>query len=138
MKRRIYGQTYNTETAIEIFSESAPEPSKAWWALYQNRRAVFFKIIVDHDGETTTLTPLSDADARALLEKGANHLVERYFRGPAAERHLTIRMPVNLAEHMEIAATAKGLSLNSYAVRCFEDCLARDGRLAGATKRSEP
>jgi hypothetical protein len=138
MKRIIHGQTYNTETAIEVFSERASEPSKAWRTLYRNRRAVFFKIIVGHDGETTTLTPVSDADARALLEKCANHLVQRYFGGPAAERHLTIRMPVKLAEHMEIAATAKGLSLHSYALRCFEDCLARDGRLAGAAKRSEP
>jgi hypothetical protein len=137
MKQIIRGQTYNTETATEIFSESAPEPSKGWWAVYRNRRAVFFKIVVDHDGETTTLTPLSDVDAQALLEERANHLVELYFgrahKGAAAERLLTIRVPSTLAQRMEIAATAKALSLNSYAMRCFEHCVARDGRPAGGS-----
>ena len=135
MKQIIRGQTYNTETATEVFSESAPPPSKGWWALYRNRRAVFFKIVVDHDGETTTLTPLSDVEAQALLEGRANHLVEQYFgpanKGAAAERLLTIRVPSALAQRMEIAATAKGLSLNGFAMRCFEHCVAQDGRPAG-------
>jgi hypothetical protein len=124
MKRIIDGKSYNTDTATLVFSEGAPEPSMAWWALYQTRHGAFFKVLVDHDGETTTSTPLSDADAQALLEKRANHLVEQYFgpfpEGGAAERRLTIRIPGNLADRVEAAAKEKGLSLNSYAMRCFE------------------
>lgn len=124
MKRIINGQTYNTDTATEVFIENAAEPSMAWWALYQTRHGAFFKVLVDHNGETTTFTPLSDAEAQAVLEKRANHLVEQYFgpmpEGGAAERRLTIRIPGNLADRLEMAAKAKRLSLNSYAMRCFE------------------
>jgi predicted HicB family RNase H-like nuclease len=134
MKRIIGGQTYNTDTATEVFSESAPEPSMGWWALYQTRHNAFFKVVVDHDGESTMFTPLSDADAQALLEKRANHLVEQYFGSfpeyGAAERRLTIRVPGNLADRLEAAAQTKGLSLNSYAMRCFERCAAEDGQAA--------
>jgi predicted HicB family RNase H-like nuclease len=40
---------------------------------------------------------------------------------------LTIRLPINLAGRIETAAKNKGLSLNSYAMRCFEQCAASDG-----------
>lgn len=134
MKRIIDGLTYNTDTATEVFSEGS-DYSSAWWGIYQTRHGAFFKVVVDHDGETATFTPLSDADAQTLLEKRANHLVEQYF-GPfpevgAAERRLTIRVPANLAERVGNAASAKGLSLNAYAMRCFEQCLAKDGQVAG-------
>ena len=102
----------------------AGDPSMAWWALYQTRHGAFFKVLVDHDGETTTWTPLSDAEAQTLLEERANHLVEKYFgpmpEGGAAERRLTIRIPGNLADRIETAAKEKNLSLNNVAMRCFE------------------
>jgi HicB family len=134
MKRIIDGQTYNTDTATEVFLESAEDPSMAWWAIYQTRHGAFFKVLVDHDGETTTFTPLSDAEALELVQRRASHLVDRYF-GPfpeagAAERRLTIRVPGNLADRVEAAASTKGLSLNAYAMRCFEHCVAKDGHPA--------
>ena len=49
MKRIIDGQTYNTDTATQVFFESADDPSMAWWALYQTRHGAFFKVLVDHD-----------------------------------------------------------------------------------------
>lgn len=133
MKRIIRGQTYNTDTATEVFTDSAPDPSSmAWWGLYQTRHGAFFKVLVDHDGESTTFTPLTDPEAQALLERHANHLVEQYFgampEGGAAERRLTIRLPGNLVDRMEAAARKRELSLNSYAMRCFERCVAEDGQ----------
>jgi hypothetical protein len=88
--------------------------------LYQTRHGAFFMVVTDHDGEDMWIKPHSDADARALPEKHANHLMEEVF-GPfpeagAAERRLTIRVPGNLADRLEAAAKAKGLSLNSYAM----------------------
>ena len=134
MKRIINGQTYNTDTATEVLCENF-RGDMNWWGLYQTRHGAFFKVIVDMDVGELTLTPLSDAEAKELLEKRANHLLERYFgpfpEGGAAERRLTIRVPGNLADRMEAAATAKGLSLNSYAMRCFERCAREDGRPAG-------
>jgi predicted HicB family RNase H-like nuclease len=69
-----------------------------------------------------------------LVQRRASHLVDRYF-GPfpeagAAERRLTIRVPGNLADRVEAAASTKGLSLNAYAMRCFEHCVAKDGHPA--------
>jgi predicted HicB family RNase H-like nuclease len=135
MKRVINGKTYNTDTATRVTGGDNQPYSDAWSALYQTRHGAFFRIIVDHDGMSEKITPLEDAEAQADLEEHANHLVEQYF-GPmpeygAAERRLTIRVPGNLAGRMEDAAKAKGLSLNSYAMRCFEQSVAQDGQPAG-------
>lgn len=91
--------------------------------------------MVDHDGETVLeFGPVTDAEAQALLEKHANHLVEQYFgempEGGAAERRLTIRIPGNLADRLEAVAKSHGQSLNTYAMRCFERCVAADGQPA--------
>ena len=134
MKRIIDGKTYNTDTATEVLCENF-HGYMNWWGLYQTRHGAFFKVIVDMDEGESTLTRLSDAEAQELLEKTANHLVEQYFgpfpEGGAAERRLTIRVPGNLADRIETAAKVKGLSLNSYAMRCFERCAAEDGQPAG-------
>ena len=135
MKRIIDGKTYNTDTATRVTGGDNSLYSDAWWGLYQTRHGAFFQIVVDHDGMSEKITPLGDAEAQAVVEKHANHLVEQYF-GPmpeygAAERRLTIRIPGNLADRMEAASKAKGLSLNSYAMRCFEQCAAQDGQPAG-------
>ena len=77
---------------------------------------------------------MTDEEALDTLQKHAPHLVDQYFgpfpEGGAAERRMTIRIPENLAERIERAAEAaeaKSLSLNSYAMRCFERCVAADG-----------
>ena len=131
MKRIIKGITYNTDTATRVTGGDNQPWSDAWWGLYQTRHGAFFEVVVGHHDEET-ITPLDDAKAHAILERRANHLVEQYF-GPmpeygAAERRLTIRIPGNLADRMEDAAKSKGLSLNSYAMRCFEQSVAKDGQ----------
>ncbi|MDA9504187.1 hypothetical protein XI09_05305 [Bradyrhizobium sp. CCBAU 11386] len=48
--------------------------------LYQARAGAFFKVVVNHDGEEVLeFGPVSDHEAQKLLEKHANHLVEKYF-----------------------------------------------------------
>ena len=123
MKRIMDGKTYNTDTATRV-ALGGPEWSEASWELYQTRHGAFFMVSTDHDGASQTLRPLEDAEAQAFMEKHANNLVEQVF-GPfpeagAAEKRLTIRIPGNLADRIEAAAKNKGLSLNSYAMRCFE------------------
>jgi predicted HicB family RNase H-like nuclease len=131
VKRIIDGMTYNTQTATEVFC-SGPVQSDAWHGVYQTRHGAFFKVVVDHDGETVLeFGPLTDNEAQAEVQKHAPHLVDDYF-GPfpeagAAERRLTIRVPANLATRIETAAQAKSLSVNSYAMRCFEQCVTADG-----------
>jgi predicted HicB family RNase H-like nuclease len=129
MKRIINGKTYNTDTATQVaYSEN--KYSDAWAGLYQTRHGAFFLIRVGHDGDGEK--PLTDTEAQEYLEKYHNHLVEQYFgpmpEGGAAERRLTIRIPGNLADRVDAAAQALGLSLNSYAMRCFECCTMADGQ----------
>ena len=133
MKRIIDGKTYNTDTATEVIGGDNSPRSDAWWGIYQTRYDAFFKVVVGHDGETVQeFVPLTDEQAMAQLQRDAPHLVDQYF-GPfpeagSAERRLTIRLPGNLADRVEAAAKVKKLSLNSYAMRCFERCAAEDGQ----------
>ncbi|MFM0016723.1 toxin-antitoxin system HicB family antitoxin [Paraburkholderia sediminicola] len=140
MKRIINGKTYNVHTATTVFEDgpAISDPagdSFAYWGLYQTRHGEFFKIRMNHNGEEILeFRPVTDAEAQELLEKHANHLVEQYFgempEGGAAERRLTIRIPGNLADRVEVVAKTQGLSLNSYAMRCFERCVTADGQPA--------
>lgn len=131
MKRIIDGKTYNIDTATRL-AGGADENSFAWWGLYRTRHDAFFTVTIDHDGETNRWEPLTDEGALNALQNHAPHLVEECF-GPfpeagASERRLTIRVPGNLAARVEAVAQAKGLSLNSYAMRCFERCAGEDGQ----------
>ena len=130
MKRIIDGKTYNTDTATRVIDWVHPHDDVAW-VVYQNRHGAFF--VVESVHYDTTIRPLSDAEAQNWLERHANHLVETYFGNfpelGAAERRLTIRIPENLAARIEIAAKGRQLSLNSYAMRCFEQCAQADGQL---------
>jgi predicted HicB family RNase H-like nuclease len=128
MKRIFGGKTYNTDTATKIASRwDGPDETAD---LYQNRHGAFFEFGADEGG--AGIRSLTDSEAQAWLEKYANHLVEQYFgvmpEAGAAERRLTIRIPANLAERVEKAAQARGLSLNSYAMRCFERCASQEGQ----------
>lgn len=133
MKRIIDGKTYNTDTATRVAEGGPPDPSDlAGWELYQTRHGAFFMVTVDHDGEDMRIKPYGDDEAQKFLEKHANHVLEEVF-GPfpeagASERRLTIRVPGNLADRVEAVAKARGLSLNSYAMRCLERCAAADGQ----------
>jgi len=130
MKRIIDGQTYNTETATQIFVGGS-DFSNAWWGIYQTRAGAFFKIVVNHDGEEVQeFKPITDAEAQKLLEKHANHLVEKYFdvvEGGSAERRMTVRLPINLARRVEEAAASKNASVNAYVMRALERSVTEDG-----------
>ena len=136
MKRIVNGKSYNTETAIMIASSGeGHSQSFAWWSFYQTRHGAFFLDGADHSGESI-FRPMKDEEAQDFLEKHANHLVEQYFgpmpEGGAAERRLTIRISGELAERVEAAAIAKGISLNSYATRSFGQSSATDEKLRAA------
>jgi predicted HicB family RNase H-like nuclease len=133
MKRIIDGTTYDTHTATEVYSDASSNPfSLGYWGLFQTRHGAFFKVVCDHDGETHTFTPLSDSEAQKLLERHANHFVEKYF-GPfpeygSAERRLTVRIPVGLARRVEAAAAAQNLNVNQFIQRTLEKGVAATGR----------
>jgi hypothetical protein len=89
VRRIIDGIAYDTDTATQLTGGDNAEWSNAWWGLYRTNNGTFFKIVVDHDGETfLEFKTVTDAEARSTLEKHANHLVEQYF-GPMPEPNLT-------------------------------------------------
>jgi hypothetical protein len=131
IKRIINGKTYNTETASVVFTRTF-SGSGAGVVVYQTRHGAFFWIETDHDGELSFM-PKSDAETQALLEEcHATEALEQYFgpfpEGGAAETRWTIRIPGNLAARVEAMAKKKDMSVNSYAMRCFERCVAADAK----------
>jgi hypothetical protein len=76
------GIAYDTDKSTEIVSGDNSAWSGGWWGLYRAPTGAFFKIVVDHDGETfLECRTLTDVEARTFLERNANNLVEKYF-GP--------------------------------------------------------
>ena len=135
-KKIIGGKTYNTETATVVFEKRFENDwVDAGIVLFQTRHGAFFLLKLQ-DCEEPDFCPLTDEEAQELLERYcATDTLEQYF-GPfpeagAAEARLTIRIPGNLAARVEAVAKAKNTSVNSYAMRCFERCVAEDGRPAG-------
>jgi predicted DNA binding CopG/RHH family protein len=139
-KRIIEGVTYDTQTATQIYlnipdDEDWPDAvrgaSLAWAGLYQTRHGAFFEVCVDHDGENSRVTPLTDVEAQKLVEKHANHLVEQLFGEQpelgSAERRLTVRLPVGLARRVEDAAKARDVNVNAYIMRALEQAVSTDG-----------
>jgi len=81
----IEGKAYDTDKAVQVAGGDNGPWSSAWWGLYRTQNGAFFKIVVDHDGETLLqCRTLTDTEARTDLEKHANHLVEPHF-GPMPE-----------------------------------------------------
>ena len=52
MKTIVGGEWQNAGTATKVVGGDDYEYSEAWWGLYQTRHGAFFKVVVDHDGET--------------------------------------------------------------------------------------
>lgn len=132
VKKIMSGKIYNADTAT-LVHDFEYRGGSGYQGMYQTRQGAFFLWrYEDSDGD---ITPMTDAEAQAWLERHANCLVEQYFgdfpEGGASERRLTIRLPGNLVSRLEALAERKGLSLNSYLMRCVERCAATEGRPGG-------
>jgi hypothetical protein len=104
VKRVIQGTTYDTDTSVEVTGGDNSPNSNAWWALYRTQQGVFFKVVIDHDGLTINeFRPLTDTQARAILEKHANQLVENYFGSmpEASSMKFSRRTVISAIEIME-------------------------------------
>jgi hypothetical protein len=63
----IDGIAYDTDRATEVVGGDNAQCSNAWWGLYRTQNGTFFRIVVDHDGETLQeCKTLTKAEARAL------------------------------------------------------------------------
>ena len=89
----------------------------------------------DYDGESQRIEPYKGAAALAFLANHADFpepLVVDWEQDEDEdeERRFTIRIPRRLANRVERAAKERNLSFNSYAMRCFEQCVVGDRRVA--------
>ncbi|MEM5387831.1 hypothetical protein VSR68_30215 [Paraburkholderia phymatum] len=78
---RIIDGTYKARVnGSKVVFVDGPKESFAYWAIYQTLEGSFFRLVIDHDGETVLqCAPLSDEETRTLLEQHAPRLVDLYF-----------------------------------------------------------
>jgi predicted HicB family RNase H-like nuclease len=173
VKRVINGKTYNTDTST-LVAQYEYEDDKGYQTVaevYQNRGGAFF--IVHSWTEPMPGSQFNEMIHKVLLEESSREEMERLIdRGevsieiinedalavpPEAEAEeepattAYLRLPPALKNRIEAAAKDDGLSLNAWAIRCFERCAEQkpptyvpqttDGvfdRREGAPKRPSP
>jgi hypothetical protein len=153
MKRVINGVTYNTHTSTKVARTEQVEPEwggrpeeRTGRTLYQTRGGAFFVHTVTEtsrrmargewqDVERHDCEPLTREQAHEWILEGDVELLADVFGEPpeaaeatTQEATLYARVPMTLKERIETAAGREGLSINSWLIRCAEDCLAARGR----------
>lgn len=152
MKRVIGGVAYNTDTATVIgrvsYDDTSGHGSRGTQTLYQTAGGAFF--LHSHEfitrkrrrgwqeREEHEILPITRDEAAEWPTNGAEWPTSRVeiladVFGEALETTeadsagtsavVNVRLPASLKERIDAAAKAKGLSVNSYAIRCFEQCL---------------
>jgi hypothetical protein len=142
MKRIIRGRTYNTDTATHVahsryfYSDNVWEEATEHEAnLYLTRGGAFFAVVTkpDEDASKATIEPMTWEDAEKwVMESGETELYdESVFAAPPEageeaepEATLYLRVPRALKERIEAHAKEADISLNSWAMRCLERCMA--------------
>jgi predicted HicB family RNase H-like nuclease len=144
MKRIINGVTYNTDTSTQIAQKDGERNggNRYFEILYQTRGGAFFLVdrenVLSFDEYTSrtkcvdrkiTFSPMSRSDAKEWCLEGESEIfVDAFGEVPEAtseietEAGVYIRLPSLLKTRIEAAAEHDGLSLNAWAIRCFENC----------------
>jgi predicted HicB family RNase H-like nuclease len=154
VKRIIDGKTYNTDTST-LIARYEYEDDKGYDTtanIYQNRNGAFFIV---HEWSEETIKSWNDIEKMEWDQKVMKYYFEASSREEIAqlvarqdnieildERALAVppeaeeetepaataylRLPVALKNRIEAAARKDGLSLNSWAIRCFENCAGRE------------
>lgn len=136
VKRIIHGKSYNTETATKI-AESARNTLDNdsynhffFNSLYKTRHGTYF-IHHGHDlyPEEADLIPLSAQEAQDWLQKHAATTKSTDLLAPAAktnpESRFTLRMPDQLKQRIDEAASTHRQSTNAWIIRCLENALSK-------------
>lgn len=151
MKRVVDGVTYNTDTSTKVAVsewEEVDEGPKTdivvKQELFQTRGEAFFLLIrkewreFDQNerewirDERSEITPISRERAQGWLLNGQVEIIDSSVFGdpPEAEAEdkpgatIYLRVPASLKSRIETRAKDEGLSVNAWAMRCMERCLA--------------
>jgi predicted HicB family RNase H-like nuclease len=146
MKRVIEGKTYNTDTAIKValyqYEDHDGYDTEA--TIYLTRGGAFFAVhtwdVKVHDG-FGGLETKNKVYVEALSREEVDKLVETENMEIVNEKALTlppeavseaeaaatiyVRVPEALKARVDEAAEKANASINAWALRCFEACLAR-------------
>ena len=151
MKRIVDGVSYNTETATRLArrrSRRAGQPEKLVETLYQTRSGAFFIVNrrttigwnqEEQEAETRTernCVPIDAQRAQSWMLKSQVHVFRNRFGDPpeatdelGAGATIYIRLPHSLKRAVDTAASGLQVSGNTWAMRCFEQCLERSPML---------
>jgi predicted HicB family RNase H-like nuclease len=159
VKRIINGITYNTDTSVRIARKDGEYSEGPYCTiLYKTRGGAYFldqaETVLSYDQETAetrvvdrkrTFVPMSRDDAEEwYLEGETEVLVEAFAELPEAaaeaetEAGVYLRLPMVLKTRIEAAAKNARLSLNAWAMRCFERCAGSDRPEGSPTRPSRP
>lgn len=124
MKRIINGVSYNTDTATVVawYDYVGDEGIEREATVYQTRGGGFFVVHSwEEDGRRRHSFEPTD---RSLI---ADMIGPSALQGQQSEPEATIylRVPASLKKRIEEHAKLEGLSVNSFALRCFERCIGR-------------
>jgi len=141
MKRVMNGKTYNTDTATAVawyeYEDDKGYETKA--TVYQNRGGAFFIVhtwvqsdINDEPERQVYFEETDREQIETMIVEGRQIEVldeKALVVPPEAEAEAEpattayLRLPPALKLRIEWAATSEGLSLNAWAIRCFENCV---------------
>ena len=142
MKRVIDGVTYNTDTATKVATWEYEDDNHydTVATLYQTRGGAFFAVHVwevpdsnDIPRSKVYFEAMSRDELQRMVERGDNLTILNsgiLEEPPEAEAEeapgatLYIRVPTSLKDKIEAAAGDEKLSINAWAMRCMESCLA--------------
>lgn len=145
MKRIVNGVTYNTDTSTALArSEWQPnDGEKAEGCLYQTRGGAFFVHTIiaaewfdDEDREWRTKTtnafePMTAEEAHRWIMEGDVEIHHNPFDDPPEATAETdpgatiyVRVPATLKRQIDAAAKGASQSVNTWAMRCLEQCIA--------------
>lgn len=162
MKRIVDGVTYNTDTSTKIaaaeWDNTGLQGGRGEAVLYQTRGGAFFEVSTetvpykDRDGEwtereKTEVATLTREAAQKWILTGDVEVFSDVLGEPpeaaadedqAAGSTLYIRLPSSLKDRIEARSKQESLSVNSWAIRCFENCAAPATSAAPKIARKVP
>lgn len=120
MRRVIGGTAYNTATATKVAVLLDDAAAGITNTIYITPKGHFF-VHTDYR-ETETISAITEAEVRKLIDDGADVLVPIDAATRAKGTTLLLRLSAPLKAKMEEKAQAAGISVNAWALQCLQRC----------------
>lgn len=157
MKRIIDGVTYNTDTSTVVarYSYDDDQGQRNDVTIYKTRGGAFFEVFLWNEFDREWQEYNKKVYFQAISRDYLDQLVQRRDNleiidnsvladPPEAEatanpeRSMLIRVPASLGDRVTEAAKLAGLSMNSWTIRCLENCLGKEPETASKQQVAAP